>query len=683
MIRMKKFFFLFAIILFPVSALAQDHDWAGINTHCYEFLPEKDTPAPKGYKPFYLSHYGRHGARTGMKVGTTYDDVISVLKAAADLKVLTPSGDSLLNEAVRVDLCHNGMEGRLTRRGEAEHQELARRIYKRYTPVFRDGCKYVRVESSTVPRCLVSMNAFTTALSSIQGDLRYTFDTGEKVFAYINNGCTKTVGRIVKERIDSLASATVTDNAPFFRRIFSDVEKGLALMPDQDVFLMNVWTIAREGKASGVEEDIFRFLPEDVIRKWWDAELRSIYMRQCNSLEFGDERMALTEPLVSVILRQAQEAVLGGQVAADLKFGHDFPLLALASYFGLEGVGERLSFEEIPQKWSDPMMIPFASNLQIVFYRNRQDDVLVKFVYNGRERSVRGLEPVADRDGRATPYYRWNDVREKFTPSADILLPEWTDLERGAQCAQLTGEIFGMPQTVSLFRYPAGAFVTDIVDDPGRDPSVSQDSPVASDPLRPATVTSAFASRYGAFAAINGSYFNVRTLFPVTFVRDGGSIEGSTTTKETSRVDGFVGTDGKDILIALSDTASYIRNAKGMKDILAAGPVLMLDGKVRSGWPYKPFFTGRHPRTVIGKDGAGMIYFIVIDGRFPGDAVGMTIEQTGELCRMLGLKDAVNLDGGGSSTMWIKGLGVVSHPCDNRKFDHEGERVVPNAILVR
>ncbi|MGN0189559.1 MAG: phosphodiester glycosidase family protein, partial [Candidatus Cryptobacteroides sp.] len=78
-----------------------------------------------------------------------------------------------------------------------------------------------------------------------------------------------------------------------------------------------------------------------------------------------------------------------------------------------------------------------------------------------------------------------------------------------------------------------------------------------------------------------------------------------------------------------------------------------------------------------------MIYFIVIDGRFPEDAVGMTIGQTAELCRMLGLKDAINLDGGGSSTMWIKDRGVVSHPYDNKKFDHEGERVVPNVILIK
>ena len=94
-------------------------------------------------------------------------------------------------------------------------------------------------------------------------------------------------------------------------------------------------------------------------------------------------------------------------MAADLKFGHDFPLLSLAGFFGLDGVGQRLSFEEIPEKWVDPVMIPFASNFQIVFYRScrKGSDILVKFIYNDRERALEGLSPVYG------PYYRWEDIK--------------------------------------------------------------------------------------------------------------------------------------------------------------------------------------------------------------------------------------------------------------------------------
>jgi exopolysaccharide biosynthesis protein len=78
-----------------------------------------------------------------------------------------------------------------------------------------------------------------------------------------------------------------------------------------------------------------------------------------------------------------------------------------------------------------------------------------------------------------------------------------------------------------------------------------------------------------------------------------------------------------------------------------------------------------------------MVYFIVIDGRFPGQADGATIPEAAFIARVLGLHDALNLDGGGSSTLWTESQGVINHPCDNRLFDHEGERKIPNILMVR
>ena len=79
----------------------------------------------------------------------------------------------------------------------------------------------------------------------------------------------------------------------------------------------------------------------------------------------------------------------------------------------------------------------------------------------------------------------------------------------------------------------------------------------------------------------------------------------------------------------------------------------------------------------------GWLYFIVVDGRFPGQGEGMSISELQVLCESLGLYEAINLDGGGSSTMWTVDGGVMNHPYDNGKFDHEGERIVPNVIIVK
>lgn len=245
---------------------------------------------------------------------------------------------------------------------------------------------------------------------------------------------------------------------------------------------------------------------------------------------------------------------------------------------------------------------------------------------------------------------------------------QWQDLERGAQYAVYEGEYLGINQCISILRYPSSKFRTDIVNDPGSS----------------CGKTSTLAMRHGAFAAINGSYFNMKTLYPSTYVKEDNVQEGFTRKNEMSRVDGIVSTNRKKVSIVRSDTLHYQQNAKKYQDSMASGPVLLLGGKdVVTPTPSASFFTGRHPRTIIGyTKGAKWVYFIEIDGRFP-KAKGMTVEEEAKLCLELGLYDALNLDGGGSSCLWTVKTGVLGHPYDNKKYDHHGERRVPNIIMIK
>ncbi|MGM9735320.1 MAG: hypothetical protein ACI3ZL_02805 [Candidatus Cryptobacteroides sp.] len=389
----------------PHKMLQADNDRAAVNTHIYEFNECKDTPAPKGYKPFYISHYGRHGARTDWDTGN-YDFVIGTLEKCSQAGILTPAGDSLLAETRIVKEVHGGVNGHLTRRGEYEHREIARRMYARYPDIFSSSNAYMRVESSTVPRCLVSMACFIGELSKLNpSSLYFTIDSGEKQMAYIANGPTREHSLKAAPLIDSLRNTLVFDTVSLYKVLFTDPVKASDIAGDAASLQNAIWHCARVGKASGVEGNMFRYLPEEVVYGWWDFWNRELYIGHGNSVEFGDFRMPQTLPLVESMLMKADEALKNGTPAADLVFGHDHPLLALVSFFGLEGVGERVSFEEIPQKWNDPMNMPYASNLQMVFYRDRQGDILVKFVYNDRERRIIGL------DSLTGPYYKWDDVR--------------------------------------------------------------------------------------------------------------------------------------------------------------------------------------------------------------------------------------------------------------------------------
>lgn len=94
------------------------------------------------------------------------------------------------------------------------------------------------------------------------------------------------------------------------------------------------------------------------------------------------------------------------------------------------------------------------------------------------------------------------------------------------------------------------------------------------------------------------------------------------------------------------------------------------------------FNTSRHPRTAVGLTKDNKLIVAVIDGR-SSQSQGLTIPQLGELMAALGCTSALNYDGGGSSTAWVKGEGVVNYPSDNGKFDHEGERAVATVFTVK
>jgi len=246
----------------------------------------------------------------------------------------------------------------------------------------------------------------------------------------------------------------------------------------------------------------------------------------------------------------------------------------------------------------------------------------------------------------------------------------WRKLENGAEVGFAQLHLFDSPQSISVLRYPmkkVGTFL-------------------ANDSAEKSDSTSALILRHGGIAGINASYFNMKTLYPTTYTKDDGKEEGWTTANELFRVDGVVAMKrgGKKVDIFYADTLSDAPLCSRYKEALAAGPVLLIGGKeARQTWPNSSFYYKRHPRTVIGKTADGMVYLIVIDGRFKGSGIGTTIHETAEIARMFGLCDALNLDGGGSSTLWTKKYGTISHPYDNKKYDHYGQRVVPNVIFIR
>lgn len=255
---------------------------------------------------------------------------------------------------------------------------------------------------------------------------------------------------------------------------------------------------------------------------------------------------------------------------------------------------------------------------------------------------------------------------------------EWqvTDLGKGAEAMCTQVKMFDSIQSICVIRYPARRFKTGFRHCPESE----------------AGKTSVLAQRAEANMAINGGYFDNGPV-PCVYFRIGDETFSLTKSKEAklrvNAVIGFKDRRGKKMMISRCSPEEYEDITGKWHSVMATGPLLVENGDIAVPESYAKaypdgktggFYDGRHPRSIIGSDDDGNIYMIVIDGRHKDNADGTTIYQTAFISYLLGLTDAINLDGGGSSALWSKETGVLNHPSDNRTFDHNGERTVPNFI---
>lgn len=237
------------------------------------------------------------------------------------------------------------------------------------------------------------------------------------------------------------------------------------------------------------------------------------------------------------------------------------------------------------------------------------------------------------------------------------------------QCHFADGELFASNQFISVME-------------------VSPDHriDVVSAPAETLWFTTSLAAEHQAVAAVNGSFFNMRYPFGgATYTRIDGDIDAFNQLKDGDptrafRANGAVATfNGRMYVLKADHTADWEHYIRA-EDVLTGGPIMMVGGDDVEILKTS-FNTDRHPRTAVGKKADGTIVFVVADGRTP-QAAGVSMWELRQIMKWCGCEDALNLDGGGSSTMVLEGK-IVNRPCDNGKFDEKGERKVANAVIIR
>jgi hypothetical protein len=366
----------------------------------YRFDAPALTTAPKGYSPFYISHYGRHGSRYAWNANT-YTVIKNILDAAAAAGSLTPRGERLLkdyNDFVTVPQIN---AGDLSDLGYEQHREIAKIMVNSFPEVFANG-GHVFARSSTSQRAIVSMNAFTVSLQQVAPKVDITANSRALNMVVINaasapravakryQGSTKT-----PESLDAFKARTI-DFDGILDKIFSDrgfmEESGGRTQFLSELFTL--WAGYHNYTDSDFLEDIFT--PEQQFA-FWEIENYSCY------LSHGGQRYTQISLLQDVI-DLANSAIAGNGNVADLRFGHDTVMNAFYALLNINGAGYEPDKVEDLKYWFQNYNTPMAANVQFVLYRSKKNpEILFKLLHNGAEVTLPQIQPV---DG---PYYRWSD----------------------------------------------------------------------------------------------------------------------------------------------------------------------------------------------------------------------------------------------------------------------------------
>ena len=388
----------------PLDQLKADPRKAYGNDYPYSFNTPRLTKAPNGYKPFYISHYARHGSRYYW-TDQLYKDLDTLLAVAHKQHQLTTEGESFYNKfmAAKQELMTGVSE--LSQLGWEQHQRIARIMYNNFPEVFKKGGNVFAI-SSLSGRCVLSMSAFCQELVQCNPKIeireqssRFTLDGVVPTDRQnpVKHKYPRVKPRFEKNRDQFHGGPSLQET--ILSRVFTSTE-GLPRSPHRIASdLTNLYTtlpsILHEGMMGNILTD------EEIASQWEGSNLGSY------SWVFGPQYEMI--PILEDIIKKADAAIDGSSDhKADLRFGHDTCIGPLTVLMGINGADrdpeDPNEVKNCYQNWETCK----ACNIQLVFYRGKKGgDILVKCLLNGAEASL----PVPTDN---YPYYKWSDFKKFY-----------------------------------------------------------------------------------------------------------------------------------------------------------------------------------------------------------------------------------------------------------------------------
>lgn len=396
----------------PKEDFARDINLSGSNYLAYQGPQRKQTPAPKGYKPFYISHYGRHGSRY-MIGKTAYDGPYGTLLKAAQANMLTEKGKEVLDKVKLIREEARDRDGELTQLGAEQHRGIARRMIQRFPEVFA-GKTNIEARSTLVIRCILSMENALQEMLAMNPQLHIFHDASQHDMFYMNQDDPK-IEKLKNSEEEKIAISNFKAKHENYKHLMGTLFKDTTWVGKHvNAAVLNNQLYQMASAIQGTElrhklslYDIFT--PDEIYDNWMTTNYEW-YSRYGFSEATGNIQPYSQRNLLRDIIVKADSCILLDHPGATLRYGHDTMVTPLTCLLDLNGYGEEIKDpEEVAKKWFDYKITPMATNIQFVFYRKstKDKDVIFKVLLNEDEATLPLKSDIA-------PYYRWSDFKAYF-----------------------------------------------------------------------------------------------------------------------------------------------------------------------------------------------------------------------------------------------------------------------------
>ena len=366
------------------------------------------TPAPKGYEPFYMSHYGRHGSRWLIGEGD-YTTPLNILRDAHQAGKLTAEGEAVLKKLEDFFPTTVKRLGELTTVGERQHHGIGSRLARNFPEIFKAKNVPIDARSTVVIRCILSMEAECEELAAANPTARIHNDVSESLQYYLNQGWSDRLRQASREgrKVRNQYEQKYSHPERLMKLLFNDQQYVYGNIRASSL-MRQLFEVAANMQSHDTDIELYSLFTDEETYDQWRMRNIGWYLDYAAAPQTGAIMPFSQLNLLKNIIETADTV---RQTQATLRFGHEVCVMPLACLLELGQCGAQVeNLDTLDRVWRNYRIFPMACNIQLVFYRpkkGKKGDILVKALLNEREMTMPG-KPVSG------PYYRWDDLRQYY-----------------------------------------------------------------------------------------------------------------------------------------------------------------------------------------------------------------------------------------------------------------------------